>query len=297
MPHTDPVQSVYATGRVVSSDGTTLGYRYLGKGPALVIIHGGMQASQHFMKLAVLLSGEFTVYIPDRRGRGLSGPHGSRYSMANECEDIRALVDKTGARFVFGLSSGALISMQVALIEPTVQKVALYEPPLPIPGSPSSSKEWLLRYDREIAQGKIVSALVTGLRGIKVSPLVGGLPRFISVPLLTLALRRLGKVSGHDVTMKALVPTLLFDVQLVTEMEEALPNFRGLTAEVLLLGGSKSPAYLTQILEILSTTLPDSKRIEFPGLDHSGPDNSGKPDLVAKELLIFFGHQQVKPSS
>jgi hypothetical protein len=39
-------------------------------------MHTGMQAAQNFMLLAKALSDEFTVYLPDRRGRGLSGPPG-----------------------------------------------------------------------------------------------------------------------------------------------------------------------------------------------------------------------------
>jgi pimeloyl-ACP methyl ester carboxylesterase len=240
------------------------------------------------MKLATALSDKFSVYVPDRRGRGLSGPHGSNYSMAKECQDVRALLEKTGARFVFGLSSGALISMQVALTEPAVRRVALYEPPLPISGSSPSSKNWLPCFDREIAEGKLAAALVTGLRGIEISPLLSALPRFVSVPLVSLGLRSAGKVDGHDVAVKTLVPTLRFDVQLAAEMEGTMPTFRDMTAEVLLLGGTKSPAYLRQILDTLNATIPHSKCILFPGLDHFGPDNSGKPDLVAKELRRFF---------
>ncbi|MEU1641010.1 alpha/beta hydrolase, partial [Nonomuraea sp. NPDC005701] len=59
--------------QVRSADGTTIGYRRSGRGPGLILVHGGMQASQHFTKLAAALSTEFTVYVPDRRGRGLSG--------------------------------------------------------------------------------------------------------------------------------------------------------------------------------------------------------------------------------
>jgi hypothetical protein len=63
------------------------GSRSPGSGPAVLLMHGGMQASQHFMKLADALSAEFTVYVPDRRGRGLSGPHGDDYSIVREVED------------------------------------------------------------------------------------------------------------------------------------------------------------------------------------------------------------------
>jgi hypothetical protein len=109
------------------------------------------------------------------------------------------------------------------------------------------------------------------------------------VPLLTLWLRSEGTVDGHDVTMKTLVPTLRFDVQLTAEMEDTMPTFRHMTAEVLLLGGTKSPVYLREMVDTLSATIPHAKRILFSGLDHSGPDNSGRPDLVAKELRHFFG--------
>jgi len=42
----------YRTGSVISRDGTTIGYRPLGSGPAVVLVHGGMQAAQNFMGLA-----------------------------------------------------------------------------------------------------------------------------------------------------------------------------------------------------------------------------------------------------
>ncbi len=34
---------------VTSVDGTTIGYRQIGSGPGLVIIHGGARASQHYL--------------------------------------------------------------------------------------------------------------------------------------------------------------------------------------------------------------------------------------------------------
>src|SRR3982751_5903776 len=92
------------TDSVISADGTVIGYRQLGSGPKLILVHGGMQASQKFLKLSEALADTFTVYVVDRRGRGLSGKHGDHYSVAREVEDIQALVDKTGARFIFGLS-------------------------------------------------------------------------------------------------------------------------------------------------------------------------------------------------
>ena len=66
------------------------------------------------------------MYVPDRRGRGLSGSAGEHYGLVAECEDVDALLSSTGTHYVFGLSSGALISLQAALTLPAIRKVALY---------------------------------------------------------------------------------------------------------------------------------------------------------------------------
>lgn len=98
----------YTTDFVTSSDGSKIGYRQIGSGSGVLLVHGGMMYSQNFMKLAELLANEFTVYVPDRRGRGLSDPHGCNYSLWAEAKDMQAIIQKTKARNIFGLSSGAI---------------------------------------------------------------------------------------------------------------------------------------------------------------------------------------------
>jgi pimeloyl-ACP methyl ester carboxylesterase len=65
--------------------------------PGVILVHGGMKVSHSFGKLAAALSSFFTVYLPDRRGRGLSGPHGDRFGVMREVEDMQAIVAKTEA--------------------------------------------------------------------------------------------------------------------------------------------------------------------------------------------------------
>jgi hypothetical protein len=99
------------------------------------------------------------------------------------------------------------------------------------------------------------------------------------------------KGPGGYVSMRALAPTLHYDFQFVVEMSEQLERFRDVRAEVLLLGGSKSPAYLKASLDALEKVLPQAKRVEFPGLDHAASWNSdrgGKPEPVAQALRRFF---------
>lgn len=275
----------YRTGTVGSADGTTIGYRELGSGPGVILVHGGMQAAQNLMKLARALPG-FTVYLPDRRGRGLSGPHGADYGIMREVEDVQALAAATGAARVFGLSSGALVALRTALATPVLGKIALYEPPLSIAGS--APTDWLARYDREIAAGKTGAALITSLKGIGVDPKFARLPRFVLTPLLAAGLRLQGAPPEGDVPIPQLVPTLHFDLRLVKQMADTVGDYSALRSNVLLLGGAKSPGFLTAALDELARVLPHSRRITFPGLGHSGPDDDGDPARVAETLRDFF---------
>ena len=56
------------SGRVTSRDGTPIGYLKTGRGPAVVILHGSMESARSHTLLAQALAGDFTVYLPDRRG-------------------------------------------------------------------------------------------------------------------------------------------------------------------------------------------------------------------------------------
>jgi pimeloyl-ACP methyl ester carboxylesterase len=277
----------HANGSVVSKDGTTIGYRQFGNGPGVILVHGGMKTSQDFMKLAVALSDTFTVYAMDRRGRGLSGPHGEGFSVDREVDDVQALIAKTGSRRIFGLSAGGLVALRTARATPALERVALYEPPFSIEGSAPTN--WLGRYEQELARGHPAAALITAMKGMKVMPMFVRLPRFILVPTLSLVMRAQGDGHADDVPIRTLTPTLRYDVQIVREMSDTLHDYKDLQARVLLLGGTKSPAFLSVALDGLERTLPRVERVIFPDLGHNGPEDDGKPDLVAQHLHRFFG--------
>jgi pimeloyl-ACP methyl ester carboxylesterase len=275
---------------VRSADGTLIGYRQLGHGPGVILVHGGMQASQDFMKLATELSGQFTIFVPDRRGRGRSGPFGDSYSVIRECEDVAALAEKTGAQNIFGLSSGAIIALRASLTVPSLRRLALYEPPLSV--SRSIPVWWVPRYEREIAQGKITHALVTVFKGVPVGPPpFVRLPRFILVPVLALITRFVDKPEEDDVPIMALVPTMHYDMIVVQDTADSMEDYKSVGADVLLLGGSKSPQFLMSSLNALELELPSVRRKTLEGLDHLSAANDGKPEVVAGELERFFANQ------
>jgi pimeloyl-ACP methyl ester carboxylesterase len=123
----------FRVGEVISTDRAIIGYRQIGSGPGLIIIHGGARASHHYLRLAEMLSDSYTVYLPDRRGRGLSGPKGENYSIKREIEDLRVLIQKTNAQMLFGHSAGGFIALEAAVALP-IEKLALYEPAVSIDG-------------------------------------------------------------------------------------------------------------------------------------------------------------------
>jgi pimeloyl-ACP methyl ester carboxylesterase len=286
----------YNTGSITSKDRTAIGYYQLGHGPGLVILHGAAESAQSHTELAEALSEYFTVYLPDRRGRGLSGPYGKEYSIQDDIDDLDALLTITGVHYVFGVSSGAIICLQAALTLPDIHKVAVYEPPL-FPNR-SDPEAILTRFDREMAEGEIVSAMITAMKGSRMGPRIFNLmPRWLLEPIMivTMKLARSGKreqkKAMDDVTMEELFPTLHYDFQLVVDVAGKVENFKDVRVEVLLLGGSKSPAYLKAGLEALQKIVPRSTRVQFPGLGHGGSGNAdlgGKPDLLANELRRFF---------
>ncbi|MFJ1767238.1 alpha/beta fold hydrolase [Amycolatopsis sp. NPDC088138] len=276
----------YRTGTAVSADGTVIGYRSLGSGPAVLLVHGGMKAAQHLMDLARVLSDGFTVHVPDRRGRGLSGAHGADFGVRREVEDLQALAAATGATRIFGLSSGALVTLRTALVTPSLDRIALYEPPLSVDGSAPIG--WVPRYEREIAAGKLSAALVTSLKGLGTEPVFGRVPRFLLVPFLTVGARLQRAAAEDDVPIPELVPTLGYDMRVIREMADTAPDYAALKAEVLLLDGAKSPAYLHQAVDALSAVLLRSRRVTFPGLGHEGPEDEGDPKSVGAALRDFF---------
>jgi len=281
----------YILDSVTSKDGTTIGYRQFGHGPGVVILHGAMSSSQTHQQLAEALADAFTVYVVDRRGRDLSGPHGRDYSIQKEVEDLDALLTKTGAHNVFGVSSGALISLRSTLALPTIHKAVLFEPPLSINGSAPTA--WLTRYDKEIAQGKVAAALVTGMKGAQMGPaLFRAMPHRLLELFTNMAMTREDKkAKDGDVTWRMLASALHYDGQLLVEMAETLESFRGIGAEVLLLGGSKSPNYLKFALDGLEKVLPHVSRVTLTGMNHGGAGNSnmgGQPEQVAQQLRKFF---------
>ncbi|BEL11385.1 alpha/beta hydrolase [Actinoplanes sichuanensis] len=256
---------------------TDIRWRVFGGGPKVVLLHGGMQSSANFTKLARSLAGDFTVYVPDRRGRGHSGPARVGHGLRAEIDDLAAVLDETGARNVFGLSSGAVIALRAAMELP-VERLALYEPPLKY--GDHDPVAWLPRFEKELSRGHRAAAFVTVVKGTGDLRYV---PRAALIPFLGLVIR-----AGEGKRIGEMIPTMRLDAAVVEDAAGPLDLYRAVTADTLLLGGDRSPAYLTGVLNGLEPVLPRVRRVTLTGVGHLAADDSGKPETVAAELRKFF---------
>ena len=273
---------------VTSRDGTSIGYYRMGTGPGLILVHGAGQTAESFRALARDLSPDFTIYVPDRRGRGMSPSYGAFRGLRSEMDDLSALLDTTRARYVFGLSAGAVIAIETALARPEIARLALYEPPLSFDGVVHGA--WAPKYERELAAGRPGRALVAVLKGTSDRTAFRFMPGFVLGPVLDFIIKHTGEqpVQAGNFSPREIIPTLHYDVQTVSDAAGPLERFAGVDCDVLLLSGSRSARNLIASVNGLSRVLPNAKRVSLHGVGHTAADNSKQPHLVAAELRDFF---------
>jgi pimeloyl-ACP methyl ester carboxylesterase len=273
----------FQTKSVVSKDGTLISYKQTGNGPGLVICHGGGRASQHYEQLATALADSFTVFIPDRRGREGSGPITEDYSIIKACEDLEAMLKTTGATFVFGHSAGALIVLETSLVYP-VEKVTVYDPPVSVNGS--VPVDWLPEFEKMVAKGKKIDAMLVVLKSLKMNDGISMLPKWVLKPLLYLLIKKKKNGQEWEIRLDEFLHTLPPDIKMVKALDSKIERYAAVKAEVLLLCGSKTPDYLQQAIRNLSAVIPNNKVIVFDGLDHAAPEENAA--AIAPDLKRFF---------
>lgn len=277
-------------GYVTSLDGSRIGFLRRGSGPGLVLVQGAGGTAYNHNDLAQALPPTFTVFTPDRRGRGMSAkPYDDGHDIARDVEDVDAILAKTGASRVFGLSSGAMIVLEAARTLPRVTRASVYEPPF-YPGG--ISHDGIRQLGVEIEQGDLASALVSALLVAETAPApIRVLPRPLARLLARGVLRVDDRKPGPYAKLRDLLPGIRYDFNVVGGMDGKMETFASIEKPMLLVSGTKSPAYLRQSIRKLDGILPQARHIEFDGLDHSGSWNAsrgGRPGVVAAALREFF---------
>jgi pimeloyl-ACP methyl ester carboxylesterase len=262
-----------------SRDGTGISYQTLGAGEGLLVVGGALRSGRDYLPLARALAGSNEIHVIDRRGRGRSGPQGERYGVEREVEDLLAIQAQTGAAAVFGHSYGGLIALEAARQSPVFSDVIVYEPGVSVGGSIPST--WTARYRELLTAGDTRGAFATMVResGFAPAPL-SRMPLGYVKLVLRLVIR-----SQQWRGIEPYLATSLAEHEEVTAVDDgSVERYRTISARVLLLGGRKSPSFITtELFGRLDRVIPNSTGELIEGLDHTAPDEKA-PDVVAARV-------------
>lgn len=132
-----------------------------GSGPAVVLIHASGADSSTWGDIATRLREHCRVISYDRRGYSRSAP-AEQATLADHGSDAAAVIEQLecGPAIVVGLSAGATIALQLAVMRPElVRGMVLHEPPFHAKRHPSlPTIGAVVRMQRLRKQGRVVEA-------------------------------------------------------------------------------------------------------------------------------------------
>jgi pimeloyl-ACP methyl ester carboxylesterase len=258
----------------ISKDGTRIGFDREGQGPPVLLVDGAL-CSRDFgpMKaLSALLAQHFTVYRYDRRGRGESGDT-QPWSIDREVEDLAAIVREAGEPvFVYGISSGAVLSLEAASRGVPIRRLALYEAPFMVDDTrPPLGEDYLPRLKALVAANRRADAVRMFMKTV-------------GVPAVGIFMMRLMPVWKK---LTAVAHTLPYDIGIVGRYQQGRPlpasAWPGATMPALVMDGGKSPAWLRNAQSALARALPQATTRTLPGQTHNV-----SAAAVAPSVIEFF---------
>jgi pimeloyl-ACP methyl ester carboxylesterase len=145
---------------VNSADGLSIAFVRVGRGPPLVIVHGGLTVAEDWIPVANELGSTHTVYVMDRRGQGRSDDAGRAYSLQREIDDVAALIHEAGdGPILFGHSFGGGLALGYAIQSGFSENLILYEPGHAVADSNWFSGKYLSTAEELLTLGRAEDAL------------------------------------------------------------------------------------------------------------------------------------------
>jgi pimeloyl-ACP methyl ester carboxylesterase len=257
--------------QAVSNDGTVIAYRRSGEGPPLVLVHGTSATHTRWEPILPALEQQYMIIAVDRRGRGASG-EASSYAIEREFEDIAAVVDSlSNPVHLLGHSFGAVCALEAALLTGNIQRLVLYEPPLPLEGVPIYPPGIIERLQRLMDAGDREGVVATFMREVVRMP-PHELSLFKTLPAWTERVE-----AAH---------TLPRELRAHEQYLFAADRFEDLDIPTLLLLGGDSPAFFKAAVEAIDAALPNSQIVTLPGQQHIAIDTA--PYLFTQVVLAFL---------
>lgn len=265
--------------RAVSADGTEIAGRVGGRGPALVLVHGGIgDGDIAWEALLPHLTNRFTCYLPSTRGRGLSSDNPD-HSPARLEEDITAFVDSIGEPVcLVGWSGSGAWVLGAAARSGSVAAVVEYEPALvSVMREDDLARTFATMEQMGIAaaDGRLVDAVRVFARWICTDNEIAALEE-----------------TDFYERWAGCVPAMLRFVQQDAAYEgprSTDPEVLGtVAAPVLLLRGQQTllGTWFADAARHIAQHLVDPHLREVPGVGHFAPLLA--PETVAKEVISFF---------
>jgi pimeloyl-ACP methyl ester carboxylesterase len=256
---------------VTSKDGVKIAFEKIGSGPALIIVGGALADRQGGKPLASALANHFTVYIFDRRGRGES-TDAKTYTAESEIEDLAALIDHAGgSAWLYGVSSGAALSLQTAAnLGPTkVRKLALYEPPF-------ASTDEKTKTEFAAQKRRTNELIKTGQPGDAAAYFLSA----IGIP--PDALEKM-KASPQWAAIKKSDFTLAYDYTILGDGTVPQTIAQKISVPTLVIDGEQTMEFMHATADRLAKLIPGAERKTLKGQTHQA-----SPEVTAPVLIEFF---------
>lgn len=266
-------------GSATSADGTAISYCSVGSGPGLIVVGGVLSSAASYRPLADRLAASFQVHLVNRRGRPGSGPQRPGHSIEDECDDLLAVIEATGAGAVFGHSFGGLVALEAARRRPGLETVCVYEPGVPLRGQ--FDLTWLDRYERLLERDDRRGAFACMVKGAGFAPRpLALMPLWYVRAVLRLAIR-----SARWAAMEPLLEANLGEHRIQVALDAPGPErFAPITARTVLMSGTRSPDPIGRgLVTELAQVIPGARLAILPGLGHLAPEE--QPAQIASALL------------
>lgn len=274
---------------VTSPDETSIAYEQHGDGSPLILLHGG--GTRHYWKPIVpRFAHDYTVVVPDRRGRGDSGDATQRdsaslgsqsqqstgYCLEREIEDVHAIIDAVdGDPILFGHSFGGLQAIEAARTAP-VEKFVAYEPAV-LTGGYRNQANLVAWMQSQLDDGRRRDAMKLHLREV-----IHG-----------------GKRENLDQWLEEWPawPACVEHVENTVRMDRAVERYHLSTtldvdSPALMLTGTDGPAHLRDSVRAVNEALPNSRLVEFEEVSHFGP--TAAPDRVTAAVRDFIDTEETR---
>ncbi len=257
---------------IESRDGICIACDSGGQGPDLLLVHGTGTPGGRWRPVRPILETRFTVHAMDRRGYGRSGD-AADYLIERDCDDIACCIEAISTQpiDVVAHSYGAVCALGAALLGAPIQRLVLYEPPIPTAAGAYCPPDVIPAMRAAIVRGDLtraISSFFTGVHGVTADNLA-----------------RMQRVAAWREQL-TLAPLVLRELEAVGRLQFVPEDYTGWRIPTLMVVGGDSQPQYRATAELLYATLPSSRIEVLPGQTHNAINAA--PKLFAEVVLRFL---------